>query len=205
MRVVARFSFNKGREVIEAHHATALSEVIRVINSVRAEDYITKESKEPRRKKAMIYAPRELNKAFKEQFAKVEGWKPVRVQSKYTTEHYESDFKPTTKTRGSFREMDFVKNRVGVEIQFGKYSFMVYNVAAKMTIFHNLNHIDVGIEVVPVKDMVVRMSSGVSYFEQFVWDLTQRGVADIDIPVLILGITADAVPAKVEPEIAKLL
>ena len=33
-----------------------------------------------------------------------------------------------------------------------------------------------------------RMSSGVSYFEQFAWDLKTRGVADIDIPVLILGI-----------------
>ena len=32
------------------------------------------------------------------------------------------------------------------------------------------------------------MSSGVSYFEQFAWDLEKRGVADIDIPVLILGI-----------------
>ncbi len=35
------------------------------------------------------------------------------------------------------------------------------------------------------------MSTGVSYFEQFVWDLEARGVADIDIPVLILGISAD--------------
>ena len=32
------------------------------------------------------------------------------------------------------------------------------------------------------------MSTGVSYFEQFVWDLETRGVADIDIPVLIFGI-----------------
>jgi len=32
------------------------------------------------------------------------------------------------------------------------------------------------------------MSTGVSYFEQFVWDLEQRGVSDIDIPVLVLGI-----------------
>jgi len=32
------------------------------------------------------------------------------------------------------------------------------------------------------------MSTGVSYFEQFVWDLEHRGTADIDIPVLILGI-----------------
>jgi hypothetical protein len=34
------------------------------------------------------------------------------------------------------------------------------------------------------------MSTGVSYFEQFVWDLQHRGIADIDIPVLILGVIA---------------
>jgi hypothetical protein len=39
-----------------------------------------------------------------------------------------------------------------------------------------------------VKALALEMSSGVSYFEQFVWDLESRGVADIDIPVLILGI-----------------
>ena len=82
-----------------------------------------------------------------------------------------------------------MKNRVGVEIQFGKYAFMVYNVCAKMTIFHKLDVIDVGIEVVPVKEFADEMSTGVSYFEQFVWDLEQRGVSDIDIPVLIFGIT----------------
>jgi len=67
---------------------------------------------------------------------------------------------------------------------------MVYNVCAKMTIFHNLNVIDAGIEIVPVKSFASRMSTGVSYFEQFVWDLEHRGVSDIDIPVLVLGITA---------------
>jgi len=30
----------------------------------------------------------------------------------------------------------------------------------------------------------------VSYFEQFIWDLEHRGIADIDIPVLILGMVA---------------
>jgi hypothetical protein len=57
-----------------------------------------------------------------------------------------------------------------------------------MTIFHNLGYIDTGVEIVPVKSFVEDMSSGVSYFEQFVWDLEHRGVANIDIPVLILGI-----------------
>lgn len=86
--------------------------------------------------------------------------------------------------------MDFVKDRLGVEVQFGKYSFMVYNVCAKMTIFRNLDIIDCGIEIVPVKSLALEMSSGVSYFEQFVWDLENRGVADIDVPVLIIGIDA---------------
>ena len=47
-----------------------------------------------------------------------------------------------------------------------------------------------GIEIVPVKAFADQMSTGVSYFEQFVWDLEHRGVSDIDIPVLILGIDA---------------
>ena len=84
--------------------------------------------------------------------------------------------------------MDFVKRQLGIEVQFGKYAFMVYNVCTKMTIFRNLGHIDVGIEIVPMKGFADDMSTGVSYFEQFVWDLENRGVSDIDIPVLVLGV-----------------
>jgi hypothetical protein len=67
---------------------------------------------------------------------------------------------------------------------------MVYNVCAKMTIFNKMDIIDAGVEIVPVKSFADEMSTGVSYFEQFVWDLEHRGVADIDIPVLILGVAA---------------
>ena len=86
--------------------------------------------------------------------------------------------------------MDFMKNKVGVEIQFGKYAFMAYNVCAKMSIFSNLGYIEGGIEVVSLKQFAEEMSTGVSYFEQIVWDLETRGVANIDIPVLVLGIAA---------------
>lgn len=83
-----------------------------------------------------------------------------------------------------------MKNRLGVGIQLDKYASVVYDVCAKMTIFRNEGVIDAGIEIVPLKEMADEMSTGVSYFEQFVWDLEHRGVADIDIPVLILGVTA---------------
>ena len=89
---------------------------------------------------------------------------------------------------GALPERNFVTGSLGIEVQFGKYAFMVYNVCAKMTIFHKLGHIDHGIEIVPVKAFAEEMSSGVSYFEQFIWDLESRGVSNIDIPVLILGV-----------------
>ena len=59
-----------------------------------------------------------------------------------------------------------------------------------MTIFRNLGVIDTGIEIVPVKNFADEMSTGASYFEQFAWDLDNWCKADINIPVLILGIDA---------------
>jgi hypothetical protein len=57
-----------------------------------------------------------------------------------------------------------------------------------MTIFHKLGIIDFGVEIVPIRPLTKEMSTGVSYFEQFVWDLEQRGIADIDIPVWVIGV-----------------
>ena len=54
--------------------------------------------------------------------------------------------------------MDFVKpnTKLGIEVQFGKYAFMVYNVCAKMTIFSKMGVIDTGIEIVPVKTLPMK-------------------------------------------------
>ena len=118
------------------------------------------------------------------------GWERVRVRCNYPDKYYIAGYDIRSRNRGAFREMDFVKEKLGVEVQFGKYAFMVYNVCAKMTIFHNLSFINCGVEIVPVKAFADEMSTGVSYYEQFLWDLESRGISDIDIPVLILGIDA---------------
>ncbi|MHB8645696.1 MAG: BglII/BstYI family type II restriction endonuclease [Thermomicrobiales bacterium] len=191
MRIVGIYSFNGGREVIEQDYAAEYAEIREVIAAVDARGHRTFQSKEPRRKsKGLLYAPTGMNNAFKQEFA-TRDWIKHKIESVYPTEFYVGDYvpKPKCTTQPPYREMDFVKNRVGVEVQFGKYSFMVYNVCAKMTIFNKLDIIDVGVEIVGVHDLTADMSSGVSYFEQFVWDLEHRGVSDIDIPVLIIGIT----------------
>ena len=189
MIIAAQYSFNKGREEVAARFSNLLPEVNKAIKSINAENHRIKESKEKTKIGQLLYSPVSINNAFKVQFAAMD-WKAVRVTCDYETSYYEPGYHPKGLNKGAFREMDFVKDKLGIEVQFGKYSFMVYNVAAKMTIFRNLGHIECGIEIVPAKAFSSQMSSGVSYFEQFVWDLENRGVADIDIPVLILGIDA---------------
>lgn len=143
----------------------------------------------------MLFSPMELNKAFKREFSKPEngGWSNHKVLCDYKYGEYTQDYIKSQSSRGQpFRDMDFVKpnTKLGIEVQFGKYAFMVYNVCAKMTIFSNMGVIDTGIEIVPVKNFADEMSTGVSYFEQFAWDLQHRGTSNIDVPVLILGIDA---------------
>ncbi|MCS6910755.1 MAG: hypothetical protein NZM11_09355 [Anaerolineales bacterium] len=183
------YSFNDGQRVVEGRYAHELNDVRQIIAAINSKCHKTKTSLEKTMAGRKLYSPLSLNRAFKREFEK-RGWVSHRVKCDYPDQYYVSGYTASASSAGAFREIDFVKNRLGVEIQFGKYAFMVYNVCAKMTIFHNLGVIDAGIEIVPVKEFVEDMSSGVSYFEQFVWDLEQRGVADIDIPVLILGITA---------------
>ena len=173
MKVISEFSQKDGKGYISKHFPDELQEVYDIIKSVQLSQFRTKVSKEKTMPGKMLYSPISLNKEYKKRF-NAKRWFRKRI--------------PLPFGRGAFREMDFLKNRLGVEVQFGKYAFMAYNVSAKMTIFHNHNVIDAGIEIVPVKRMADLMSSGVSYFEQIKWDLENRGVADIDIPVIVMGI-----------------
>lgn len=182
MKIVAVYSFNNGQDFIERNHTSELKQVKKIINSVDAGICRTKRSKEKTMKGKILYSPIAFNKEFKELFEKY-GWKKARINVKTMIPELKA-------THKGFREIDMVKNKVGVEVQFGKYAFMVYNVAAKMTIFNKQNIIDCGIEIVPMLSLAREMSTGVSYFEQMKTDLEYRGVSDIDIPVLIMGVDA---------------
>jgi hypothetical protein len=187
MIIAGEFSFNGGKQFIEKKYPHLLAEIKSVIPLINAQSCKNKESKEKTMSGKILFSPTALNKCFKKELFK-RGWKNKKVNCEYPTKYYSSEYLPKTLSKGAFRDMDFLKEKFGVEVQFGKYAFMVYNVCAKMTIFNKLNFINAGIEIVPIKQFADEMSTGVSYFEQFIWDLEHRGVADIDIPVLIFGI-----------------
>ena len=192
MRIVAKYDFNGGKAAVQNKYTAEFAQIEAAINAIDSTLYKTKESTEKTMMGRMLFSPVEINKAFKRELAKT-GWSNHKVNCDYVHGEYLEGYTPAKKNgMKPFRDMDFVKQgvKLGVDVQFGKYAFMVYNVCAKMTIFSNMGLIDTGIEIVPVKNFAEEMSTGVSYFEQFAWDLEHRGTSNIDIPVLILGIDA---------------
>ena len=60
-------------------------------------------------------------------------------------------------------QTDFVKDRIAVEVQFSKYSFVAYDLFVKHMAFYIGDVIDVGVEILAVKSLHKEMASGVGY------------------------------------------
>lgn len=88
----------------------------------------------------------------------------------------------------SFNQTDFVKDRVAVEVQLGKYSFIAYDLFVKHLAFYVGDEIDLGIEVLPMKSMQEQMSSGPGYYEGALYDLARQGRSVPAVPLILVGI-----------------
>lgn len=85
-------------------------------------------------------------------------------------------------------QIDFQKERIAVEVQFGKYFSVAYDLHVKHTFFFSRNDIDVGIEIIPTKAMEEHMDAGVSWYENEVTNVIREGRTNPPVPILILGI-----------------
>ena len=183
MKIINTYSFKGGEAFLKATHPTELQEILDAITALDALISLTKESKEKTKKGQVLFSPVDMNHHLKVNFHQ-KGWTAkATVGKKKTYAEPRHAF-----GKGRFREMDGIKNKVGLEIQFGKYAFMGYDIFSKMIIFKNLKYIECGVEIVPSSELVKLMSTGVSSFEQLLVDFENRGESDIDIPVYVLSI-----------------
>jgi len=88
----------------------------------------------------------------------------------------------------SYNQTDFVKERVAIEIQFGKYSFVAYDLFVKHLAFYMKDQIDVGIEILAMKSLQKRMSSGPGYFEGELYNVIRNGRGVPSVPLVIIGV-----------------
>jgi hypothetical protein len=88
----------------------------------------------------------------------------------------------------SYNQTDFVKDRVAIEIQFGKYAFVAFDLFVKHMAFYVGDMIDVGIEVLPMKELQADMSSGVAYYEGELYNLIREGRGVPAVPLVLVGL-----------------
>ena len=88
----------------------------------------------------------------------------------------------------SYNQTDFVKDRVAVEVQFGKYAFVAYDLFVKHLAFYVGDRIDVGIEILPMKSLQAQMSSGVPYYEGEFYNVVRQGRGVPAVPLVLVGI-----------------
>jgi hypothetical protein len=201
MKVVEKYSHLNGLEYLLVHKPELWKEIENVIETVNAEICKTKVSKEKRMDGKLLYSPEAMNLAFKNELSKFH-WEESRV-SYWVTKNEKLIRKTLTmspdiqkqeiESHGetairSYNQTDFVKNRVALEIQFGKYSFVAYDLFVKHLAFYIGDHIDVGIEVLPMKTLQSQMSSGVAYYEGELYNVVRQGRGIPAVPLVIIGI-----------------
>jgi len=201
VRIGAYYSHLNGYEWLLVHQKPIWDEIVSAIESVDAAACFTKVSREKTKVGKTLYAPKDLNRCFGEALAH-KGWAESRV-SYWVTDDYKlirhiMTDKPDEQRRAiqdagrepiySYNQTDFLKHRVALEVQFGKYAFIAYDLFVKHLAFYVGDTIDVGVEVLPMKSMQAMMSSGPGYYEGALYDLARQGRGVPAVPLVLIGV-----------------
>ncbi|MFN6961256.1 MAG: BglII/BstYI family type II restriction endonuclease [Rhodocyclaceae bacterium] len=201
MNIAATYSHLNGLEFLEVHKKSLWQELQAVIAEIDARQCQTKVSKEKTMPGRLLYSPVAMNQAFKEKLHAA-GWRESRVAYwvtkdvrliRQTLALAANAQKKLIENAGevpiySYNQTDFVKERVAVEVQFGKYAFVAYDLFVKHLAFYVGDQIDVGIEILPMKAMQTQMSSGVAYYEAELYNVVRQGRGVPAVPLVLIGV-----------------
>ncbi len=201
MKIVATYSHLNGLEFLLVHKPSLWKEIQGVITAVDAKKCRTKVSREKTMKGELLFSPIDMNVAFK-RLLREKGWEESRVSYwvtrsekliRKTLAMSPEEQKREIESAGekpifSYNQTDFVKDRVAIEIQFGKYAFVAYDLFVKHLAFYVGDRMDVGIEILPMKSLQSQMSSGVAYYEGEFYNVVRQGRGVPAVPLIIVGI-----------------
>jgi len=201
MKIAETYSHLNGLEFLLVHRPTLWREIQSVIAGVDAGECRTKVSREKTMRGRLLFSPIAMNAAFK-RLLRERDWEESRVGYwvtksekliRKTLTMSADEQKREIEAAGekpiySYNQTDFVKDRVAVEVQFGKYAFVAYDLFVKHLAFYVGDRIDVGVEILPMKSLQMEMSSGVPYFEGEFYNVVRQGRGVPAVPLVLIGI-----------------
>lgn len=206
MKIANKYSHLNGYEFLIVHKPDLWNEIVETLESINANDF-TKISRAKPTEGRTFYDQKALNKVIKDKLTPL-GWNEFKTpyyvtsdidtlreissirdkdEQKEVIEH--NGFEPMSTNN----QVDFVKDRVAIEVQFGKYFSVAYDLHVKHTFFFLRNDIDVGIEIIPTRAMCRKMDTGVAWFENEVANVVREGRSNPTVPLIIIGIEPEEI------------
>jgi hypothetical protein len=176
--VVDSYSHMFGEAVLDALHAGLKAEVVRVLlsTSIRAP---TKLSREKTKTGRTVWSGKDFNVPLAQALRPL-GWDRRKV-------YFEDEGR-------YFIDVDFAKDGVALELQFGKYAFVQHDFSKFRYLFEardERGRIDVGIEVVPSAALQRKMYTGPANFESVVASLRAHARNDPPVPIWLIAIDVE--------------
>ena len=201
MKIKEVYSHLNGLEYLMVRKKGMWKEIQEVVSAVDAKSCKTKVSKEKTMAGKLLYSPKAMNANFKKLLVG-KNWEESRVSYwvtrsekliRQTMSLPPAEQKKEIVAAGeepifSYNQTDFVRDRVAVEVQFGKYSFVAYDLFVKHLAFYVRDQIDVGIEILPMKSLQANMSSGPGYYEGELYNVIRQGRGVPAVPLVIIGV-----------------
>ena len=201
MKIANLYSHLNGLEFLLVHRPEQWQQIQDAIANIDANLY-TKASSDKTKKGFKLYDQKAINKAFEREL-NPHGWSEMKVQYFVTGDQNiekqivkvkdketqkqiieQSGNKPLTTNN----QVDFVKDRIAIEVQFGKYFSIAYDLHVKHTFFFLRDDIDVGIEIIPTRVLMRKMDTGIGWFENEVANVIREGRSNPTVPIVIIGI-----------------
>ena len=201
MDVVFTYNHLHAEEYLYYRREALIRELLECIHDVDANRFL-KISCDKANLGSVYYDQKALNQEIKDRL-NARGWDELKISYYVTGDEAvtkeivklrnKEDQKEVILSNGqepldSNNQVDFFKEKVAVEVQFGKYFSVAYDLHVKHTFFYLRDDIEVGIEIIPTHRMMSCMDTGVSWFENEVTNVIREGRNNPSVPIYILGI-----------------
>jgi len=161
MRIIYEHSHFGGSEILQVNHPGILVDIDEVIASVALAT--SNMGHEQTMQEQPYCTPGDMHAQFKSGL-RDRGFHEAGDGYSIATPQYDSAID------GAYRRMLFVKDKVYIRIQYGRYSSMFYDMN-RFQYFYKDGKAEVGVEIVPAHSPQGEISSGASGVEQLVCDI----------------------------------
>ena len=201
MQIESSHSHLNGEEYMLVHYQKLWTDIRAVIESVDVEACRVRAFTEKDGQENLLVSSEEINKRFKDGFES-RGWQQRGaafwvMRNEYLLRNVRGMAGDGQRCEVEETEHEIVrlynriclfKGRVAVELQFDDYAFTTRELFSEHLSSYLFDIIDVGIEILPVKELEREMSSGVPCYERDLPNVFRQGRGIPTVPLVFIGI-----------------